>query len=274
MSELADRKIGLHGGLHIPQVGFGTFEISEDDAERCVAEAIEVGYRHIDCAEAYWNQKEVGKGLKGIDRDKLWLTSKLWRGEYTKEKVPEACDRMLRHLDIDYLDLWLIHWPDASVPIGETLEAMHKCVDQGKVRCLGVCNATTHHLKDIFDVGVPIVNLQIEIHPYLYQTELIDFAWKNKLAVTGYSPIARGEILKDETVKAVASAHNKTAAQVSLRWLLQKGIIVIPKSVHKKRMEENAAIFDFELSDADMATLDGLHKGYRTINPDFNEFDY
>ncbi|MBS0621945.1 MAG: aldo/keto reductase [Verrucomicrobia bacterium] len=272
--KLANVKVKLSSGHEIPQLGFGTWLINGEECTQAVASAIEVGYRHIDTAQTYENQKEIAPGLKKIERQTLWITSKLWRGDYTRTGVPKAVDLMLKELDIDYLDLLLIHWPDAAVPIAESLEAMQKCVDAGKVRCLGMSNSTKRHIQDCLSTGVKIVMNQVEFHPYFYQKELLDFCQSHGVAVTAYSPIAHGKVLDDPTLRKIGKKHRKSTAQVSLRWLLQHGLVIIPKSVHKKRQEENADIFDFELSQEEMEAINGLNRNQREIFPSFQEFDY
>ena len=272
--KLANVKVKLSSGHEMPQLGFGTWLINGEECTRSVASAIDIGYRHIDTAQTYENQKEVGRGIKGIDRDKLWITSKLWRDSYTRERVPDAVDQMLDELQIDYLDLLLIHWPDKEIPIAESLEAMQKAVDAGKVRCLGMSNSTERHLQDCLDTGVNVVMDQVEFHPYLYQKDLLTWCKSKGIVVTAYSPIGHGTVLDDETLLEIGKKYGKSAAQVSIRWLLQQGMVVIPKSVHKERQIENADVFDFELTDEEVARVNGLNRNERQIFPDFQEFDY
>jgi diketogulonate reductase-like aldo/keto reductase len=272
--KLASERIRLNNGLEIPVFALGTFESEGPTVTEIVRKAIEVGYRHIDCAQAYWNQELVAPALKAVPREDLWVTSKLWRGDYTTEKVPEACDRCLRELDTPYLDLWLIHWPDRTVPIGETLEAMYKCQEQGKVKCIGVSNFTIRHIKDALATGVPIAMEQVEHHPYLQQPELFDFCRSKDIALTAYSPLARGKATKDPLLAAIGGKHGKTAAQVAIRWALQQNLVVLAKTIHASRLTENADVFDFQLTPDEMAQINALDEGLRTILPDFNEFDY
>lgn len=274
MSDLATHTITLRNGDKIPQFGLGTFETEGPIATEIVADAIGMGYRHIDCAQAYWNQELIAPSLKLVPREELWITSKLWRPDMPKDKVIAATDDTLRQLDCDYLDLWLIHWPDASIPIEYTLGEMQKCIEMGKVRNIGVCNATKRHIDDILATGIPIAMNQFEVHPYLLQQDLIDYCKSHGIAVTGYSPLARGKVPKDPAIQRIGEKHNRTPAQVALRWLLQKDLVVIAKTVHADRLRENAKIFDFTLTPDEMATLDAMDQGLRTINPDFNEFDY
>ncbi len=272
--KLASERIRLKGGLEIPVLGLGTFESEGQEVTKIVREAIELGYRHIDCAQAYWNQELVGAGLKAAPREDLWVTSKLWRGDYTTEKVPKACDRCLTELDTPYLDLWLIHWPDRTVPITDTLEAMQKCKEAGKIRAIGLSNCTIRHLKEAMATGIDFEMNQIEFHPYLRQRELYDFCRANDIAITAYSPLARGKATKDAALAAIGKKHNKTAAQVAVRCALQQRVVVLAKTMHTARLTENADVFDFELTPEEMTKISALDEGLRTIDPDFGEFDY
>ncbi|MBU5687906.1 MAG: aldo/keto reductase [Candidatus Aenigmarchaeota archaeon] len=263
----------LSSGYEMPFIGLGTWQLEGRKCREIVAKAIELGYRHIDTAEAYGNQKEIGKAIKG-KREQLFITSKVWFEHLHYQDVLEACEQTLKELKTDYLDLYLIHWPNRSVAIEETMKAMKKLLDDGLIRNIGVSNFTINHLKDALKTKVKIVANQVEFHPYLYQEKLLEFCRQNGIAIIAYSPLGRGNILKDDVLVRIARKHNKTTAQVCLRWLYQKGIAAIPKSSSVERLKENIDIFDFSLDQKDVKEIDGLNRNIRFVNPVFSDFDY
>jgi len=218
----------------------------------------------------------VKDGIKGFDRESLFLTTKLWREQAVKDQVELALDLCLKQLDVDYIDLFLIHWPDNSLKMYETIYEMERLKKMGKIRSVGVSNFTIHHLQDLIDKGLKISVNQVEFHPYLNQEELLDFSNKNDIATIAYCPLARGEILNDPIIAGIAKKYFKTPSQVVLKWLLQKGMIVIPKTSSIPHLKENLNLFDFEIKDEDMRILDNISKTTtkRFIKPDFHEFDY
>jgi diketogulonate reductase-like aldo/keto reductase len=264
----------LNDGVEIPILGFGTWQLEGEKCVNAVKMALELGYRHIDGAYAYWNHKQVGEGIGSFPRENFFMTSKLWRDFHSPDLVEKCLDETLKDLKMDYIDLFLIHWPERKKSISSILEQMYKLKDKGKIRSIGVCNATIHHIQDIYSDGLTISNNQIEYHPFFNQNDVLEFCKKQNIAVTGYSPIAQGAVFRNETIKKIASDHNKTPAQVSLKWLIQKDIIVIPKGSSKDHISENLNIFDFKLTDDEMVKIEQLHSGKRRIHPDFNEFDY
>jgi len=269
--------ITLNNGVEIPQLGFGVFQIEPEETKDATLTALEVGYRHIDTAEMYGNEKEVGEAVRasGLDRSEIFVTSKLNNGFHAYDDALKAFDQTLTDLDIDYLDLFLVHWPLPEVgDYVETWKAMEKIYEGGKVRAIGVSNFQPHHLRRIHgETSVtPAVN-QIEVHPYLAQEEVRAFDAEHGIATEAWSPIAQGGVLKDDTIVRIAENLGKTPAQVTLRWHLQRGDIVFPKSVTRSRVEENFDLFDFELSEVDMADITGLDKGERT-GPNPDEFNY
>lgn len=270
---LATQRVALSDGTEIPVMGLGTYRLTGSDCERIVRFALETGYRHIDTALIYENQREIARALFGYSRADLYLTSKLWPGDLTKERVPKACDQILRELKTDYVDLLLIHWPERGVALQETIEAMQKLKEAGKVRSIGVSNFTIRHLKEILPSPVPLVTNQVEFHVYLYQHELQEFCAQQKMVITAYAPLARGELARDEQLKAIGAKHGKSAIQVGLRWLIQKGCVVIPKSATPERILENADIFNFQLSDEELHTIDALNQNRRLIVPEVADFD-
>lgn len=269
-------KIKLNNGVEIPQLGFGVFQIEPKDTRAAILEALKVGYRHVDTAEMYGNEAEVAEGLRdsGIDRAEVFVTSKLNNGAHAHDKALEAFDRSLQVMKLEYLDLFLIHWPLPGIgDFVETWKALeiHR---SGRARAIGVSNFQPHHIERLAKEAtvVPAVN-QIEIHPYFTQDDLRAFDRAHGIATEAWSPVAQGQVLDDPTITGIAGRLNRTPAQVTLRWHIQRGDIVFPKSVTPARIAENFALFDFELTDDDMAAITGLHRnGRRGPNPD--EFNW
>jgi 2,5-diketo-D-gluconate reductase A len=270
--------IALNNGVEIPQLGFGVFQIKPEDTVEATTAALEVGYRHIDTAEMYGNEKEVGEAVRrsGVPREEVFVTSKLNNGFHAHDAALKAFDQTLTDLGFEYLDLFLVHWPLPGIDVDyvETWKAMEEIYDSGRCRAIGVSNFKEHHLRRLFGETVvrPAVN-QIEVHPYLAQDELRAFDADHEIVTEAWSPIAQGKVLDDPAIVAIAENLDRTPAQVVLRWHVQRGDVVFPKSVNPKRMEENFALFDFELSEGDMATLTGLDRGERT-GPDPDSFNY
>lgn len=269
--------ITLNNGVEIPQLGFGVFQIPPDQTAAATATALDVGYRHIDTAEMYGNEKQVGDAVRdsGLPRDQVFLTSKLNNGFHAYDDAITAADRSLRDLGVDAVDLFLIHWPLPEVgDYVETWRAMEKIYVDGKARAIGVSNFNREHLERLFAETevVPAVN-QIEVHPYLSQNDLRAFNRDHGIATEAWSPIAQGDVLDDPVLLKIAAEKDRTVAQVVLRWHIQRGDIVFPKSVTRSRVEENFDIFDFELSPEDMAAIDGLNKDRRR-GPDPATFNY
>jgi 2,5-diketo-D-gluconate reductase A len=270
--------ITLNNGVEIPQLGFGVFQIKPEDTTEATLAALEVGYRHIDTAEMYGNEKEVGEAIRrsGIPRDQIFVTSKLNNGFHARDAALKAFDGTLEALGFDRLDLFLVHWPLPGIDVDyvETWQAMEEIYAGGRCRAIGVSNFKEHHLRRLFGSAEvrPAVN-QIEIHPYLAQDDLRAFDADHQIVTEAWSPIAQGKVLDDPAIVAVAERLGRTPAQVVLRWHVQRGDVVFPKSVNRARMEENFALFDFELGEEDMATLTDLDRGQRT-GPDPDSFNY
>ncbi|ROS23907.1 aldo/keto reductase [Cellulomonas sp. PhB150] len=269
--------ITLNNGVEIPQLGFGVFQIEPDKTADAVVTAFDAGYRHIDTAQMYRNEAGVGEAIKrsGLPRDEVFVTSKLNNDSHDPEVAAAAFDRTLEALDTDHVDLFLIHWPLPTVgDFVETWHAMEEIYRSGRAKAIGVSNFQPHHLRRLIDGStiVPAVN-QIEVHPYLTQAEVRAFGTEHGIATEAWSPIAQGKVLDDATIVRIAEAHDRTPAQVTLRWHIQRGDIVFPKSVTKKRIRENLALFDFELDGVDMAAIDGLNRDERT-GPNPDTFDY
>jgi 2,5-diketo-D-gluconate reductase A len=269
--------VDLIDGNTMPQLGFGVFQVGDDEAERAVATALRNGYRSIDTATAYQNEEGVGRALRasGIPREELFVTSKLWNSQQGYDNALRAYDASLSRSGLDYLDLYLIHWPMPSRGIYlETWRALEKLKQEGRVRSIGVSNFTVETLRRVIDEAdvVPAVN-QIELHPYFQQDGLRAFHRDHGIHTEAWAPIGQGHgLLDDPALGRIADAHGRTPAQVVLRWHLQIGNVVIPKSVTPSRIAENIDVFGFELSPDDMKALGELDKGIR-VGPDPATFE-
>ncbi|WP_420897817.1 aldo/keto reductase [Halalkalibacterium halodurans] len=266
----------LHNGVKMPWFGLGVFKVSEgDEVIQSVKDAIRAGYKSIDTAAVYGNEEGVGKAIaeSGVPREELFITSKVWNADQGFDSTISAFNISLKKLGLDYLDLYLVHWPVKGKYV-ETWKALEKLYQDGLVRAIGVSNFQVHHLKDVLEAGsiVPMVN-QVEYHPHLTQTELHDFCKQNKIQLEAWSPLKQGQLLNDPTIVAIAEAHQKTPAQIILRWDLQNEVVTIPKSVKKDRIISNADIFDFQLTDKDMQQINELNKNER-VGPDPDNFDF
>jgi 2,5-diketo-D-gluconate reductase A len=267
--------IQLNDGVGLPQLGFGVFQVPPEDTEAVVAEALEAGYRHIDTASEYGNETGVGRAIaaSGIPREEIFLTTKLWNAEHGRDRTLRAFAASADRLGVDQVDLYLIHWP---VPMAdkyvETFAAFEELRDDGRVRSIGVSNFQEAHLRRVIDeVGVtPSVN-QIELHPHLQQESLRAVHEELGVATEAWSPLAQGALLDDPAILRLARDHEKTPAQIVLRWHLQIGNVVIPKSVTPARIRENLEVFDFELFSDDMDAIGGLNRDERT-GPEPNQF--
>ncbi|CAM4136141.1 aldo/keto reductase [Zobellia nedashkovskayae] len=268
----------LNNGVEMPYFGLGTY-LADNDQEviDAVKNALNAGYRHIDTAAAYKNEEGVGKGIResNVAREEVFLVSKLWNADQGYKSTLKAFEESLERLGVDYLDLYLIHWPVAG-KYKDTWRAMEKLYREKKIRAIGVSNFLQHHLEDLLETAevVPMVN-QMEFHPYLVQQDLIDFCNSKGIQYESWSPFMHGKLFdgKSEVFSELTNKYNKSIAQIVLRYNLQKGIVVIPKTVHENRIKSNADIFDFELSEADISYLDSLDKGERT-GPDPDNFDF
>lgn len=270
----------LNNGTEIPAVGFGTWAIPDsDESVAAVRMALQKGFRHIDTASRYENEKSVGQAIaaSGIARNQLWVTSKAWPDECGYDNILQAFDASLRRLGLDYLDLYLIHWPATQSRFADwrqrntdTWRALEKLYDDGRVRAIGVSNFLEHHLQPLIDTCrvKPMVD-QIEIHPGYPQQSTIDFCQKNQITVEAWSPFGRGVVFGNPTLAEVARKYGKSIAQVCLRWCLQKGIVPLPKSVTAERIQSNLDVFDFELTPTDMQTIDSMPNfGWSGQHPD------
>ncbi len=263
----------ISGQVEIPMLGLGTYRITgEQEVLTAVKAAYETGYRHFDTADIYGNHRQLAKAFKTlqIPREEIFITSKIWNSDHGYNSTFSVYDRLLNELETDYLDLFLIHWPGFSYTFLDTWQAMIELWQKNRVRAIGVSNFFIKHLEILLkETSVaPAVN-QIELHPYLVDWNLVKFCRQNNIAVESWAPILKGEIAKDITLKQIGEKYGKTAVQVTLRWHIQNDFIAIPKSANPQRIKENFDIWDFELSQEDMALIDRLNHGYRRgPNPD------
>lgn len=258
----------LNDGARIPQLGFGVFQVPDDETTAAVSAALEAGYRSVDTAAVYGNERGVGRALasSGIPREELFVTTKLWNDDQGYDATLRAFDTSLAALGLDHVDLYLIHWPAPAQDLyRESWRAVEKLVADGRVRTAGVSNFGPAHLRRLLDGAslVPAVN-QIELHPGLQQAELRALHAELGIATEAWSPLAQGAVLEEDALTGIAARHGKSPAQVVLRWHLQLGNVVIPKSVTPARIRENLDVFDFALSDAEMTAVAGLDRGLRT----------
>ncbi len=268
--------VKLNNGVEIPWFGLGVWQVEEgEDATTSVNAAIEAGYVLIDTAAAYKNEESVGKAIResGIPRDQLFVTSKLWNADQGYESTLAAFDATMDKLGLDVLDLYLIHWP-VKGKYKDSWRAMEKLYNDGRIRAIGVSNFQPHHLDDLLADAevVPAVN-QVEFHPLLTQNELLDYCTQKGIQVEAWSPLARGKLFDNDVVKTIADKYGKSPAQVLLRWVLDKGVVVLTRSVKPKRIADNANIFDFQLTTDEIDQLSALNKNERT-GPDPDNFNF
>lgn len=283
MRSLSD-KFKLNNGYGIPCIGLGTWQTENGEiAVNSVKAAIKNGYRHIDGAAAYDNEECVGKGIKesGVDREELFITSKLWNTERGYEKTKKALDKTLKDLQLEYLDLYLIHWPANEKQFEnweeinvDTWRALEDAYKGGKVKAIGVSNFMPHHMKAILENCriKPMVN-QIEYHPGQMQSHVVELCKENNILVEAWSPLGTGRMLNNELLMSIAEKYNKSVAQLCIKWVLQNGILPLPKSVNENRIIDNSKVFDFEISAEDMETINNMeYAGGSGLNPDEVDF--
>jgi len=269
--------VTLNDGNTIPQIGFGVFQVPEEETYNAITAALQAGYRSIDTAKAYGNEEAVGKAIadSGIAREELFVTTKLWNDDHGHDEALKAFDASLSKLGLDYLDLYLIHWPvPAQDRYVDTYKAFEQLRSEGRVRSIGVSNFTEAHLHRLLEETsvVPVLN-QVELHPNFTQKELRAFHAEHNIVTEAWSPLAQGDLLDNAKLGTIAQAHGKTPAQVVLRWHMQLGNVAIPKSVTPERIAANIDVFDFELTGDEMVTIDTLGNGERrgpdpeTFNP-------
>ena len=269
--------INLSKDTKIPQLGYGTYKLSGQQCTDCVTKALQIGYRLIDTASRYENHREIGTAIKnsGIDRKEIFLTSKLWREELHYAEAKAACKRALEELQVSYLDLYLIHYPNKEIHLPETIKALNELKAEGLIREYGVSNFTIHHLEDLMEIpGQQVVNNQVEIHPSLFQEDLIQYCQFNNISVTAYSPLAQGEDLSLSEVIEISNKHKIHRSHVILSWLMSKNVVVIPKGTTDEQIRTNFASQDIQLDPEEFQMLDHVNRKFRIINPVYGEFDY
>ncbi len=265
MTLTIDSSITLNNGVEMPRFGLGVWRANAgSETENAVTWALEAGYRHIDTAVLYKNEVEVGKSIRasGLPREEIFVTSKIWTDDLGYEKTKAALDVSMARLDLDYIDLYLIHWPVNDWQ--GAWKALEERYRTGSIRAIGVSNFLQHHLEELFTLAEvrPAVN-QFEFHPYLQQPDLQRFCRDNDIVITAWAPIMKGRVLDVPELVAIGEKYGKSAVQVTLRWMLQIDVITIPKSVHKERIESNADLYDFELTDEDIQTITALDRDGR-----------
>lgn len=255
----------LSNGVTIPQLGLGVYKVSQKEVYQTVKTALSLGYRHIDTASFYENEEGVGQAIKdsGISREEIFVTTKVWNDEQGYENTLQAFDRSLHKLQLDVIDLYLIHWPVPEV-FPDTWKALECLYKEGKVRAIGMSNFLDHHVEKLLETAEvkPMAN-QIELHPKLMQKSTVNFCRKNNIPIQSWSPLGRAQYLDDPNLIDLAHKYHKSVAQIIIKWHLQHGFIVIPKSIHPARQKENISVFDFELSEVDMKKMDKFNEGLR-----------
>jgi diketogulonate reductase-like aldo/keto reductase len=271
MSDLSlTSTITLNNGVRMPVLGLGTFKVPNDQAYSVVRQALDIGYRHIDTAAYYANEEGVGRAIResGVPREEVFVTTKLWDTDHGKKEALAAFDRSLKLLGLEYVDLYLVHWPRGER--AETWKAMERLLEEGSARAIGVSNYTIRHLEETIGRSyvVPAVD-QVEFSPFLYQKELLSYCRTMGVVLEAHSPLTRGSRLNDPRLLVLAEKYERSPAQMMIRWVLQKGMAVIPKSVHRERLIENAGALDFTISPADVAIMDSFDEGLHTTwNPE------
>jgi diketogulonate reductase-like aldo/keto reductase len=267
--QLSLQSVGLlNNGVKIPRLGLGVYQAPPGESTlHAVKYALKIGYRHIDTAWLYGNEIDVGRAIResGIEREEIFITTKVWNSDQGYQSTLAACDRSLKLLGLPYVDLYLIHWPVEGRG-KDTWKAMIQLLNEGKTRAIGVSNYEVFHLQEIFqnfDV-IPSVN-QVEFHPFLFQEKLLEFCKNSNIQLEAYSPLTRGQRLNHHILVGLAKKYGKSSAQILIRWNLQHGLVVIPKSIHENRIRENIQVFDFQLEETDMKLLNSLNEDLHTI---------
>jgi len=273
MAEAFTQAVDAHGA-RIPLLGLGTWDVRGRTCARIVEQAIRLGYRHIDTAQMYDNEAEVGDGVRasGVKRDELFVTTKIWPTHFSPPELLRTAKECLVRLRMSEVDLLLLHWPNPNIPLSETIGALCKVKRDGLARHIGISNFTVALVEEAVGLATePLACNQIEVHPFLDQTKVISACRKHGLAVVAYTPLARGRAMRDPVLTEIGKQHGKSAVQVCLRWLVQQDIVVIPRTQKVERLSSNAALFDFTLSDAEMTLIGGLaHPGGRVVNYSFS----
>ena len=268
------KSLPLNAETSIPILGFGVWQLRDDECVQSVLKALEVGFRHIDTADRYGNHAQVAQAIKesGIDRNELFITTKVPPTDIQKETLIADAKRYLEELQMDYVDLLLIHWPNKDIPIQESLEAMQELKQQGLIKAIGVSNFTIRHLEEALATGIEVSNNQVEFHPSLNQKRLKEFCDQHEITITAYSPIAQGQDLELPLIQELATKYDRSPAQVILNWLMAKNIVAIPRSSKPERIEDSFKSTEWELSPEDVQRIDELNTDNRLVMPPHAEF--
>ncbi|WP_414837153.1 aldo/keto reductase [Candidatus Nanohalococcus occultus] len=257
----------------VPALGFGTWQLKGKDCVEGVKTALDLGYRHIDTAQAYENEDKVGEGIaqSDVNREDIFLTTKVWRDRLNEKDLKDSVEESLEKLQTDYVDLLLIHWPFEEMDLEAVLDEMNELVEEGKVKNIGVSNFTTDQIEEAQELSeAHLMTDQVEYHPFLDQSAVHSKCVENEMMLTAYSPLARGNVIGNETLKEIGDAHGKSEVQVALRWLIQQeNVAAIPKATSEEHIEANLDVFDFELTDEEVEQINGLKGSDRKVDPDF-----
>lgn len=264
--------MGVDADPPVPPIGLGTYQLRGGECERVVRRALELGYRHVDTAEGYGNERAIGRALRGVAREEVFLTTKVWRDHLRPADLRRRCAGSLRRLGTDYLDLYLVHWPNGEVPPEAVVEGFERLREEGWIRAWGVSNHTVRQLRELAPRARVATN-QVELHPYFNQRELATACRELGIHLTAYSPLARGAVAGDPVLREIGRARGKTAAQVALRWILQRGHAAIPKASGEAHLRENLDVFDFELSRAELRRIDRRPQKPRLFDFEWSEFE-
>jgi 2,5-diketo-D-gluconate reductase B len=260
-------------GIEVPEIGMGTHRLHDRECTRVIRQALDIGYRHIDTARMYKNEREIGEAMSvsSVSRENIFLATKVWHTDLDADDVLQTTEESLRQLDTPYVDLLMIHWPSERYDLRKTIESMLVLRDQGKAMNIGVCNFPLKLLKEVKEeIRAPIFCDQVEFHPFIDQLDLLDYGIENEILLTAYSPLAQGRVEENEYLRQIGEKYNKTPAQVALRWLIeQENVVAIPKSSSREHLEQNINIFDFKLTDGEFDRIDRLEKSTRLVNPSF-----
>lgn len=269
--------ITLNNKKNIPILGLGTWRLSGEETAKVVKMALQIGYNHIDTAEMYGNEEEIGDALKDFDRSKIFITSKVWYENLHYHDLISSCQTSLKKLGTNYLDLYLIHWPNPAIDMKESFQALQKLYEEKKVKAIGVSNFTIKNLKKALEIcqslSLPLSINQVEFHPFLFQESLLNFCRENNVYLTAYRPIAKGMVNDDPIIRKIAEKYQKTPAQITLKWLTQQDIITIPKASSEGHLRENINIFDFQLEKSDIDKLKKVNQNKRMVYKDIADFE-
>jgi len=271
------RTVKLSSGHEMPVLGLGTWELTGDPCRKAVADALGMGYTHIDTAILYGNHTEVGQGVKdsGVDRKSFFLTTKIPLSKQSRAQILQQGGQLLSDLQTDYVDLLLLHWPTKKTPFEESLGALKELVDKKRVRSIGISNFNKDLVRKVAKIfEIPVVTNQVEFHPYLYQKELKEVCEEGGMVITAYSPLARGDVLRDDRLSKIAEKHGASIPQVVIQWLLEKGIVVIPKASSKRHLQDNLGALDVSLDAEDIEAIDSFPEEKRKVDGTWKHYPF